>query len=178
MDLRKSTSNKKQAVQLPGDARDLIKGTIEDGFADTLPSNLKLSVDGYVFLEEVFLRITLAEKDSIRPMNFESSVDFDSKKGRTLELFTISLDALSPLITSFFEKNSDDDLPLYWLPVEIGEDTVFVQTSRVNPEIEAQADELLGESIGLDDDADVAFFETVLNDFKESLDGIGDRTLH
>ncbi|MCB0394481.1 MAG: hypothetical protein KDD25_07970 [Bdellovibrionales bacterium] len=79
MDLRKLSSQKNKAIRLPGDARELIQSTIIETFAEEIENPRSIAVDGYVFSEEAFLRISLPVEGSQHPMNFECFMDFDSK---------------------------------------------------------------------------------------------------
>ncbi|MCB0394480.1 MAG: hypothetical protein KDD25_07965 [Bdellovibrionales bacterium] len=79
------------------------------------------------------------------------------------------------MIAAYLDGETED-LPLFWTPVEVRGKNVFIQTSRVNPDLEAQADALLGEEVKLDID-DVTY-TNIVNDFKKSLETLEANTDH
>ncbi len=110
--------------------------------------------EGKIFDQEILIRIGYLEKDRIRQINFEASIDYDSEKSDTIsdtgiDTFYLCIDALAVWIHEYFaqiEKDEDPTVPALWQATEFKKHTLYFQMSTVNSRLEQMADRLLNET--------------------------------
>jgi hypothetical protein len=114
----------------------------------TYPRALKdgrFVVEGRIYREEILLRVGYVHPKQLTQINFETSIDFDYIKQTAQDRIGLSVDAAGILFDEYFE-NLDDlyDYPRQWEAMEIGEQTLYIQFSTINTELEKEANRLLG----------------------------------
>jgi hypothetical protein len=122
-------------------------------------------VEGRIFPSEILLRVGYLENGRLKQSNLEVSIDFKPKDDVVAKIFTC-VDALGSVFFDFFEalntptddpderessKESADptlspglDLPAAWKAFPFLQETVYIQYSTVNTDLETEADRLLG----------------------------------
>ncbi len=125
-----------------------IEGVIRENFGSELGS-LKLVIEGRIYGQEIVLRLGLREKDSIRQTNFEVSVDYVIAEGKVLESIHLALDGAGAMLEEFLKDGEAVRFPKTWLEQKFHDQQIFIQSSAVNTDLEAEADRLLGLSEGL-----------------------------
>ncbi len=122
-------------------------------------------VEGRIFPSEILLRVGYLENGRLKQSNLEVSIDFKPKDDVVAKIFTC-VDALGSVFFDFFEalntptddpderessKESVDptlspglDLPAAWKAFPFLQETVYIQYSTVNTDLETEADRLLG----------------------------------
>lgn len=118
-------------------------------------------VQGEVFPDELVLVVSLKNPSNLRMTTCYASVDYPPKKLKTesgapapssTEVVQLAVnqcvDAVASFFNTFFEEGRPVDYDLEyrqnWTAVEIEKNTpVYLRINRDNPELEAQADELL-----------------------------------
>lgn len=142
---RRSDSVPKNKTRLPQDALKLITDTLKENFSEYL-ADKPLAAEGYLYLEEILLRVGFKEKGAIRQFNFECSLDFNSEnKTEAMELLYVAVDAIQSMVHDYIEADGDIEFPQNWTSFEFEGKTLWLKTSTVNTDLEAQADALLGE---------------------------------
>lgn len=142
MEGRRPTS--KKWTLFPKEYLDQIRSVFQDSFAQSLGNSI-LVVEGQIFAEEICLRVGFREPGALRQNNFELSIDFDPAKHNAIEKIYTCIDAVAMLMTSFFEGAPPSEFPNKWKQIEFEKKSLYFQFSTVNTDLEAQADQLLGE---------------------------------
>lgn len=154
---RLKSSNK--WTDFPKEYLNQIKDVFSQGFAKNL-KNHKLIVQGRIYPSELILRVGCLEQGRLMQANFEVSVGYDAKKQNILDCIHTGVDAAASMMQEYFEKQGHVDFPRQWKEYDFNQTKVYLQFSTVNTDLEAQANELLGENFGdlvvettLDEDA-------------------------
>lgn len=141
MDARKSTSKKWTAF--PEEYLSQITGVFKEAFGHEIGQS-KLVVEGRIFPEEICLRVGFREPQTLRQNNFEVSTDFDPAKENAIEKIYSCIDGAASLMTTFFETQNKEQLPVDWKPFKFEKNVLYFQYSTVNTDLEGEADRLLG----------------------------------
>jgi hypothetical protein len=147
MNPRKKES--KKWTKLPGDLLSQIKNVFEQNFKAHLEGK-KLTVEGRMYPSEIVLRVGFQNKGELRFNNFEVSLDHSKEKQNAISQIHIGVDAIASLMMDYFENEEDHEMPLSWQEYPFDKQTIWLQYSSANSELEAAADKLLG--IGDDED--------------------------
>ncbi|RME14293.1 MAG: hypothetical protein D6797_09155 [Bdellovibrio sp.] len=99
---------------------------------------------GRIYSQEILFRIGYKKNDEIRYANFEVSIEYNPKKENALKLIYTAIDCTASLMDQFFEEEDFHAFPKNWQSFNVGKKEVFIQTHSENPELEAEADKLLG----------------------------------
>lgn len=149
MEARKTTSSAFKYQKLPPELKKMIEDLIGENYLSDLSrfysGEIKVLVDGRIFREEICLRIGFRKPGELRQFNLEASVDHTEKDNATDQIHRM-VDCLGSIIEEMIEKQSSEEIPCQWSPVNFDGKTIFVQTSSANSDLEAQADELLREA--------------------------------
>ncbi|MFN3697304.1 MAG: hypothetical protein ACK4VO_07675 [Pseudobdellovibrio sp.] len=126
-----------------------IKDLFTHNFAKYLENSIKVFVDGRIFTKEIALRVGLHTQGELKRFNFEASVDLpenqtESNEKLIFDKISLMVDAIGTLMTEYFENEQDIELPYVWAEVDFSGKKVWIQHSTENPDLEAQADALLG----------------------------------
>ncbi|MGZ3692323.1 MAG: hypothetical protein ACXVAX_12525 [Pseudobdellovibrio sp.] len=141
MNPRKKESKKWSPI--PGELSKQIKAVFEENFKTQL-SGKTLNVEGRIYPTEIIMRIGINNKGELRFNNFEVSVDHSTKAQNTITQIHLAVDAIASLIFDYFENNEDHEIPLVWQEYPFEKQSIWLQYSSENPNLEAEADKLLG----------------------------------
>lgn len=155
-------------TELPVDYLQMVRGVLLKNFAPALKEVEQIKakpdfeVGGRIFPDEIVLYASLATEGSVGATTVWASADFDSKSTKVgAELILAScLDAVGAVLEMFFtvkdrnklEQFVGDSLgaienaPFVWSPVEIERQQVHVKIDKVNPKLDALADEFLAKA--------------------------------
>jgi hypothetical protein len=140
MEPRLKTS--KKSTDFPSDYIKLIKDVIGKNFKKYLKDKT-IVAEGFIYPEEIVVRIGFKSKGAAAQRNFEASVDYSPKKKNVLDQINLAMDALGSVIDQYFKADEELDLPLTWEKFDLEGKSVYLRFTRLNPELEAQADEML-----------------------------------
>lgn len=160
MNPRKKES--KKWSQIPPELSKQIKTVFEENFKSQLTGKT-LKVDGRIYPTEILMRIGINTKGELRFQNFEVSVDHSSEKQNTVAQIHVAVDAIASLMLEYFDNDEDHEMPYSWQEFPFEKQSIWLQFSSENPDLEAEADKLLG----LDGE------DTMLNETEEELEALG-----
>lgn len=143
MNPRKKES--KKWTNLPTDFSNQIKTIFEQNFKPHLAGK-KIQVEGRIYPTEIMLRVGINTVGEIRYQNFEVSLDHSQEKQDTIPQIHIAVDAIASLMFDYFQNEEDHELPYTWLEFPFEKQKIWLQFSSVNPELENEANKLLGVS--------------------------------
>ena len=161
----------------PTEFSEQIKSIYTTNFANELGQNIQVFVEGRIYPKEIMLRVGLHTKGELKHFNFEASVDLpkaaaeDSEKA-IFDQISLMVDSIGTLISEYFENDHDIELPYVWTETNFSGKKVWIQHSSENPDLEAQADALLGlkdESLikNADDEKSEDVLDTTEDEFEE-----------
>lgn len=158
---RKKQSKKWTAI--PSELLNQIKTVFEENFQAQL-TNKSIKVMGRIYPTEILMRVGINNKGELRYNNFEVSLDHSQARQDTISQIHIAVDALGSLLFDYFEKGEEHEVPYTWQEQPFENQTIWLQYSSENPDLEAEANKLLG----IDED-------TLLHDEPElDLEGVED----
>ena len=160
MNPRKKES--KKWSQIPPELAKQIKTVFEENFKTQLTGK-SLKVEGRIYPTEILMRIGINVKGELRFQNFEVSVDHSSEKQNTVSQIHIAVDAIASLMLEYFDNGEDHEMPYTWQEYPFEKQTIWLQYSSENSDLEAEADKLLG----LTDE------DSMLNETEEDLEALG-----
>lgn len=140
---------------------------IEDVFSQNFKPRLgkaQLIVNGRIYPEEILLRVGLRQPGELKQSNFEVSISYSPKKKDALERIHNAVDAAASMLDEHFENitnETESSFPMVWQEYDFDGRHVYLQYTTVNTELEAKADELLGET-----------FEEMVAEMKETEDAL------
>lgn len=133
----------KKWTKLPPDLLTQIKTLFEKNFKVQLDGK-KLTVDGRIYPSEIALRVGYQRKGELRFNNFEVSLDHSKAKDNVISQIHLGVDAIASLMMDYFENEEDHEMPLSWQEYPFEKQTIWLQYSSANPELEAEANKILG----------------------------------
>lgn len=160
----------------PPEFSEQIRSIFVQNFEKQLGKTMSLSVDGRIYQKEITLRIGLHSKGELKHFNFEASVDLPpnpaNDENKIFETISVAVDALASLVAEYFENDQDIELPYTWTESTFEGKKVWVQHSTENPDLEAEANKLLGlaDDDGVLKNADDEKSEDVLDATEEEFD--------
>lgn len=160
MNPRKKES--KKWSQIPPELAKQIKTVFEENFKTQLTGKT-LKVEGRIYPTEILMRVGINTKGELRYQNFEVSVDHSSVKQNTVPQINIAVDAIASLMLEYFDNDEDHEMPFVWQEYPFEKQTIWLQYSSANPDLEAEANKLLG----LEDE------DALLNETEEELEALG-----
>lgn len=168
MNPRKKESKKWTAI--PSEFLNQIKTVFEENFQGHL-TNKTVKVLGRIYPTEIVLRIGINQKGELRYNNFEVSIDHSQIKQDTVPQIHLAVDALASLILDYFENEENHELPYVWQEHPFENQKIWLQYTSENPDLEAEANRLLGLQEGAllndeglnDDDIDIDQLEEQLS---------------
>jgi hypothetical protein len=160
---RKKQSKKWTAI--PTEFLNQIKTVFEENFQAHL-ADKTIKVTGRIYPTEILLRIGINRKGEIRYNNFEVSLDHSQAKQDTVAQIHLAVDALGSLVFDYFEKGEDQELPYVWQEHPFENQKIWLQYTSENPDLEAEANQLLGVSEGtlLNDEPELDLGEDEVED--------------
>ncbi len=141
MNPRKKES--KKWTKLPTDFSNQIKTVFEQNFKPHLEGK-KLTVEGRIYPSEIVLRVGINQKGELRFNNFEVSLDHSKELQNAISQIHIGVDAIASLMVDYFENEEDHEMPLVWQEYPFEKQTIWLQYSSENSDLEAEANKLLG----------------------------------
>lgn len=172
---RKESSEKKKYSSTPEDLNNLIKETlVESSDAALETETQKVNVRGRIYPEEIILKVSINEGGALRCHNFSGSMDHDVDAGDIIDRMQNLMEALSSMISEYFDAEGDIDMPLDWHEYDFENRKLHLMYSTENDEIERQAEALLGDEFKeqAEEDNDyigVDFFKEAEEKFKSNL---------
>ena len=163
-------------TSFPAEFAEQIRLVFVQNFEKQLGKTMSLSVDGRIYQKEITLRIGIHSKGALKHFNFEASVDLPpnpaNDENKIFETISAGVDALASLVAEYFENDQDIELPYTWTESVTDGKKVWIQHSTENPDLEAEANKLLG--LGDDDavlhNADDEKSEDILDATEEEFD--------
>ena len=143
MNPRLKTSKKSTAF--PKEYSSQIETVFQETFAGHL-KNSKLIVEGRIYTEEILLRVGVLEKGRLSQANFEVSMNYSPQKKDAVERIHDCIDAAASMMADYFEAGGEVEFPRTWQAVDFNKQTLYLQFTTVNTDLEAQADALLGQT--------------------------------
>jgi hypothetical protein len=142
MDPRKKASRPGKSTNLPKEFMDNVKVVFAQAFKKQLKGK-PLLVEGRIYPDEILLSVGFKEEaKALRQTNFEASIDHNGKD--VLKKLNLCVDAISSMMLQFFDADGDIDLPKQWSPFKFENDTIHLQSTGRNTELEAEANKILG----------------------------------
>ncbi len=144
MDTRKKSKGPRTSTNLPKEFLDNVRQVFTKGFKKQLKER-PLYVEGRIYPDEILLSIGYKDSaKSLKQTNFEASMDNVNNKD-IIKKLEACVDAISSMMMQWFEANEDLDLPRQWTAFQLDGQTVHLQYSGRNTELEAEANKLLGQ---------------------------------
>ncbi len=138
---RKKESKKWSPI--PTEFANQIKTVFEQNFGNYL-NDKSIQVQGRIFPSEIVLRVGLHRKGELRHSNFEVSLDHSAAAQDTIAKIHLAVDAIGSLMIEFFEADEAADLPYLWREVPFEKEQVWLQFTTENPDLEEEANKILG----------------------------------
>lgn len=137
---------KQKWTPFPPELTDQIRQVFQQNYAPQLGTTTTVHVLGKIFTKELCLRIGLHKKGELKHQNFEVSVDHTGDHENVVSQIHVCVDALAGLVQDYYDNEEDIELPYTWTEFPFNHQKIYVQFSRENPDLEAQANALLGEN--------------------------------
>ena len=139
MEPRLKTSKKWTAF--PGDFIEQIKNAFMENFGPQLKGH-DLLVEGRIYPKEIVLQVGFVEKKALRQNNFEVSIEY--KADEAVDRIHDAIDVSASMVGDYFENGGEIEYPGEWQEFEFEKLKVFCRHTRVNTQLEQEADRLLG----------------------------------
>lgn len=154
----------KKWTAFPAEFLDQIRGVFSEAFKPSL-STAVLVAEGRIYSHEIGLRVGFRQPLELRQNNFEVSLDFDPAKENALEQIYRLIDVLAVVLNEYFDGKPPSTFPTTWKEIQFEGRPVHFQYSTVNTDLEAAADEILGnESMALYNEAHVEPLDSPKNE--------------
>jgi hypothetical protein len=157
-------------TELPIDLKTQISTIFQQNFKNEIGPAGEIRTDGRIYPNEIVLSVGIHKKGELRFHNFEVSIDHNNDKEKVVELIYLSVDAIASLMTEYFENDEDIELPYTWMQYPFNGQNVWLQFSTVNPDLEAEANKLLG----ITDDAETILKNAEAERSADALDATED----
>lgn len=160
----------------PAEFAEQIRLVFVQNFEKQLGKAMSLSVDGRIYQKEITLRIGLHSKGELKHFNFEASIDLPpnpaNDENKIFETISVAVDALASLVAEYFENDQEIEIPYTWTESKLDGKSVWIQHSTENPDLEAEANKLLGleDDEAILRDADEEKSEDILDATEEEFD--------
>lgn len=160
----------------PVEFSEQIRSVFVQNFENQLGKTTSLSVTGRIYQKEITLRVGLHSKGELKHFNIEASVDLPPNptkdENKVFETISIAVDTLASLVADYFENEGEHEIPFTWTETKFEGKKVWIQHSTENPDLEAEANRLLGlaEDEGVLKDADEEKSEDILDATEEEFD--------
>ncbi len=139
-------------VSFPTELLDQIKNVFEENFS-ALANRGKVIVEGRIYPEEIFFRLGYLQNGRLRQHNIEVSADFDPKKTSVISQVHACIDLVGQLFQIWEERDNEkedkDEFIHVWTPYDYSGQRLFYKNSSINTDLEAAANELLGENVDI-----------------------------
>jgi len=165
----------------PVEFSEQIRSVFVQNFEKDMGKTMSLSVTGRIYQKEITLRVGLHSKGDLKHFNIEASVDLPPNpakdENKVFETISIAVDALASLVAEYFENERELEIPFTWTETTFEGKKVWIQHSTENPDLEAEANKLLGlgEEEGVLKDADEEKSEDILDATEEEFDEFAEK---
>lgn len=147
--MRPRLKSSKKWTPFPKEYTEQIQKVFRENFAAPLANGILL-VEGRIYAQEIALRVGVVQKGELKQSNFEISMDYSPEKQDAIERIHDCIDSAASMMADYFENDGEIDFPRTWKPFPFQDQTVYLQYTTENTELEAAANRLLGESdVGL-----------------------------
>lgn len=130
-------------TDLPEDFKKMVIEVLSTHFKAQMKTG-KFMIEGRIYKNEIVMRCGYLPNDSIKPIQFDMSMDYDSKAKEPLKYFESLVDLGASLIETYFQ-NPNEEFPLLWTPIEFSGQEIFFKQDGTNSELEEMANQILGE---------------------------------
>jgi hypothetical protein len=150
-------------TNLPPELLNQIQDVFSESFQDRSRMG-KFHSQGWIYAQEMVLRVGFLENGRLVQNNFEFSMDFDAKKQNALEQIHLAIDCIASMVAEYFETEGELDMPLDWSEYNFDSHRVFLRYSTINTTLEEEANRLLGIQATdlLNENSDVAAIDDVI----------------
>lgn len=169
----------------PVEFSEQIRLVFVQNFEKDMGKTMSLSVDGRIYQKEITLRVGLHSKGELKHFNIEASVDLPPNpakdENKVFETISIAVDALASLVAEYFENERELEIPFTWTETTFEGKKVWIQHSTENPDLEAEANKLLGlvdDEEGVLKDAADEKSEDILDATEEEFDEFAENLSH
>lgn len=145
MQPRLSTSKKWTA--LPRELITQMQSVLTENFRSKLGDGAVI-VDGRIYPDEILIVVGIKAPKRLKQSGWEISIAYRQAKDNVLKLLHLGMDAAGALVEQLFATEADDEFPRLWQKVDFENREIFVQYTTVNPDLEAEANRLLGVAEG------------------------------
>lgn len=145
MEPRKPSSHHVDSQALPPAFLELLEETLLQRFREPLAEK-KLYVEGRIYAEELLVRFGFRNPSELAQVNFETSVDFEPEKTDVNKLLNHCIDFLGDTLAQYFQSQGTLQFPRNWKEITWENQVFFLQTTAMNSDLEAQANQLLREA--------------------------------
>jgi len=135
----------KKRTEIPTELIEQIEDLLLANFRAQLKRRLPV-VTGHIYPEEIVLGVGLQVPKQLKQPRFDVSVDYNPKKDNATKMIHLCVDVLAGLFEKLVLEEEDQEFPRLWESIEFEKKTVFVQYGTANLDLEAKANELLGET--------------------------------
>ena len=168
LSLKPRLKTSKKWTKLPEELLQQISSVCRENFKDEAKLGTFIA-NGQIYAEELLFQLGYLEKDRLRQINFNVSIQFDAKKENALQLIHIAIDCAGSLMANHFEEKGDET-PTEWAKLTIEGKVLYHSFTTENSQLEAEADKWLGK---LKDDLvgefpDVADDDDLLDEVEEN----------
>lgn len=136
----------KKWTDLPADLKKQISSIFEQNFKQEIGPNSEIRTEGRIYPQEILLSVGIHRQGELRFHNFQVSIDHKNEPEKVVELIYVAVDSIASLMTEYFQNNEDIELPYTWMEYPFNGQKVWLQFSTDNPDLEAEANRLLGEA--------------------------------
>lgn len=133
----------KKWTAFPKEYTQQIESVFMENFAKQLGGS-KLIIEGRIYPEEIALRVGFLEQGRLKQANFEVSMDHKAGSEQAVERIHNCIDAAASMMMDYFENDGEVEFPGVWKAYPFQEQTIYLQFSTENSDLEAAADKLLG----------------------------------
>lgn len=136
----------KKWTELPADLKKQISAIFEQNFKQEIGPHADIRTEGRIYPLEILLSVGIHRQGELRFHNFQVSIDHKNEPEKVVELIYLAVESIASLMTDYFENNEEIELPYTWMEYPFNNQKVWLQFSTDNPDLEAEANRLLGEA--------------------------------
>lgn len=131
-------------TDLPEDFKLQVTTLFQSHFKDEAKKG-KFDVLGRIYKNEIVLRCLYTPKNSLRPIQFDLSTNYEAAKQNTaLKTFELLVDCSASLFQSTFE-DEEFGVPALWTEIDFDGTLIYAKSESINQELEDEANKLLGD---------------------------------
>jgi hypothetical protein len=142
LSLKPRLKTSKKWTKLPEELLQQISSVCCENFKEEAKKGTFIA-NGQIYAEELLFQLGYLEKQRLRQINFNVSIQFDVKKENALQLIHIAIDCAGSLMANHFEEQGDES-PTEWEKITIENKVLYHCFTTENSQLEAEADKWLG----------------------------------